>query len=328
MQNCLRYDRKLRRLPQKSRRVGETHPTLWHPVGIYNTLIRGLIRSCQTTALVLLLAGCSGIQLAYNNLDWLLAHRLASYMPLNDQQDSQLDNHIKQFLQWHCTTQVGAYAQLLREVNGRFQSSNLTRAEVAAFNTRIEQVWMNIMQQAGPPIAGILVTANETQVQKLFKGFEKRNAEWLQEFEDDSPEVLRRNYQKRMDKELRRWFGKLDKQQRQTLTAWSGQFQPLGLEGLETRRRWQTRLQKLMPSRTRPDEFRREFAKLLANPGELRTALYLQRSHNNRTATIDMLYSIISQLSDKQKQHLQKKVNAVAGDFDNLVCRSETETSS
>lgn len=289
---------------------------------------RALLRFCQFAVLALLLAACSRIQLAYNNLDWLLTHHLATYMPLSDDQDSLLEVRVNHFLHWHCSTQISAYAHLLREANSRFQSGDLSRAELENFNQRIEKAWADILQQAGPSIADILVTADESQVQTLFKGFDTRNAKWLKKFEGHSAEDLRRDYQARMGKELRRWFGKLDKQQRQILAAWSEQFQPLGLQGLEIRQRWQSRLQTLMNSRDDHDAFRREFARLLSNPGELHTPSYLQRTQHNRAVTIDMLYAVIRQLSDKQKQHLQHQVNSITEDFDSLACRGETMAAS
>ena len=109
-----------------------------------------LWRTCPAAVLIVtvLLSACSRIQLAYNNLDWLLPHYLASYMPLSDDQDSLLETRVNHFLHWHCSTQVGTYAQLLREANDRFQSGTLTRSELEQFNKRVEQAWAGIMHQA------------------------------------------------------------------------------------------------------------------------------------------------------------------------------------
>jgi Family of unknown function (DUF6279) len=279
-----------------------------------------LLQLCQAIFLTLLLAACSRIQLAYNNLDWLLPHYLSSYMPLSDEQDSLLEARVNHFLHWHCSTQMDSYAQLLREAGSRFQSGSLSRDELAAFNNRVEQAWSGILDQAGPAIADILVTADTAQVKALFDGFDARNREWLEDFEAQSEESLRRGYRDRMGKELNRWFGTLDRRQQQLLAGWSEQFQPLGLEGLKVRQRWQARFHELMERRDEREYFHSAFAELLNHPDTLRTPLYRQRLAHNRTVTIDMLYAVIQQLSDKQKRHLQRQVNAVAGDFNSLAC--------
>jgi hypothetical protein len=280
-----------------------------------------LLRIFLTLLLVLLLSACSRIQLAYNNLDWLLPHYLGSYMPLSDNQDSLLEAGVDNFLQWHCSTQVSSYAQLLREVDRRFRSDDLNRAELATFNDRVQQAWATILQQGSPALGVILLTADETQTRELFEGFEERNSEWLEEFEAMSSEELRDDYRERMSKELQRWFGELDEQQEQTLIVWSRQFQPLGLQGLEVRRRWQLHLQAIMENaRNDPEAFQRELAALLTNPGTLRPPLYQQRLDHNRDVTIDMVYRIVQQLSDTQKHHLKRQVKTVAGDFDDLAC--------
>jgi hypothetical protein len=294
-----------RRNPFRTGHIGRTIP---------------LLRICQAALLALLLSACSRIQLAYNNLDWLLPHYLGSYMPLSDDQDGVLEARVENFLHWHCSTQVSGYAQLLREADNRFRSGNLTRTELETFNSRIQQAWTGILHQGGPAIAEILLTADETQVRELFEGFEKRNKEWLEDFEDTSDDELREDYRERMGKELQRWFGKLDRGQEQVLAGWSRQFQPLGLEGLAVRQRWQSRLREIMNTRANPETFQREFAELMTNPAALRTAAYQQRIDHNREATIDMLYSVIRQLSDTQKRHLQQQVDTVAGDFDKLTC--------
>lgn len=288
--------------------------------------LSGAMLCLLIAALTLLLVSCSRIQLAYTNLDWLMSRKLASYMPLSDTQNKLLKTNVKHFLDWHCSTQLRRYSQLLHEANSRFQSNNLTRDELLAFNKRIEQGWTSILQQAAPLLADILLTADDDQTQKLFKGFEKRNSKWQKEFDSKTPKEHSHDYYKRMHKELRRWFGKLGKQQRQTLTEWSRQFKPLGHEGLTMRQRWQDYLRKIMSNRDDPDAFRRAFASLLDSPEELRTRGYLQRTQANHAVTIDMLYAIIRRLDAKQKQHLRNKVRAVAGDFDELACSGDTRT--
>ncbi|MCG7983205.1 MAG: MICOS complex subunit MIC60 [Candidatus Thiodiazotropha lotti] len=282
-----------------------------------------LLRIFLTLLLALLLSACSRIQLAYNNLDWLLPHYLGSYMPLSDNQDSLLEAGVENFLHWHCSTQVASYAQLLRDVDRRFRSANLTRTELATFNDRVEQAWTGILQQGSPALGDILLTADETQTRELFEGFEQRNSEWLEEFQNTSDEELRDDYRERMSKELQRWFGELDERQEQILVVWSRQFQPLGLQGLEVRRRWQLRLREIVNARNDREAFQHEFAELLTNPRTLRTPLYQQRLDHNRDVTIDMLYRIVQQLSDAQKHHLKRQVKAVAGDFDGLACSGE-----
>ncbi|MET0029171.1 MAG: DUF6279 family lipoprotein [Candidatus Thiodiazotropha sp.] len=280
-------------------------------------------RIFQTLLLVLLLSACSRIQLAYNNLDWLLPQYLGSYMPLSDDQDSMLDARVEYFLRWHCSTQVTDYAQLFRDVDRRFRSGDLTRSELETFNDRVQQAWAGILQQGSPAIGDILLTADDTQIKELFDGFEKTNREWLEEFEATSDEALRDDYRERMDEELQRWFGKLNEGQEQILVVWSREFQPLGLEGLDMRRRWQSRLREIVNDRDDPEVFQRELAELLTNPRTLRTPDYQKRLDHNRDVSIDMIYGIVQQLSDEQKRQLKRQVEAVAGDFEDLACSVE-----
>src|SRR6218665_176413 len=53
-----------------------------------------------------LLTACSRLDLAYRNLDWLLAWRIDSYLDLDAEQKAWLKPRISQHLAWHCSTQL------------------------------------------------------------------------------------------------------------------------------------------------------------------------------------------------------------------------------
>jgi len=281
-----------------------------------------------TVFLTTLLAGCSRIQLVYNQLDWLLPYYLETYTELSDQQSSYLEQQVEQLLAWHCSTQVGAYAELLRTASTDFSNNRMTVETLADYSNRVEQFWKDILLQASPAIAGLLQDADEAQLRELFDSFQERNQEWLAEYNDTTQEELHKDYKQRMQRELERWFGPLRPAQQQVVLEWADRFRPLGLEGLQARKAWQSRLQELVSHRDDRAAFQAGIHELISDPETYRPAAYQKRLDYNREQTIRLVARIGSQLDAAQRNHLERQAESVARDFDTLSCRDDKLTAS
>ncbi|MBL4583483.1 MAG: hypothetical protein JKX83_02595 [Pseudomonadales bacterium] len=117
-------------------------------------------------ALCLLLNGCSGFQFLYNQLDWLALNQANHYLNLNDQQQQQLEKEIAQLLHWHRTTQLIKYTQLLNETAVRAQKP-LTEADFGWAETQMGVLYVELMEPAIAPIAKVLSTLDDEQIQYL-----------------------------------------------------------------------------------------------------------------------------------------------------------------
>lgn len=274
-------------------------------------------------ALVWLVSGCSRIQFVYNQLDWVIPVYLESYMELSDAQSTYLKEHVKNFLSWHCSTQLTAYAGLIRDAAGKIQTGHIERAQIEYYNQRIEQFWISIVKQASPAIAEVLSNSSDTQIEELFKDFDKGNREWLDKFREQTAEELRNDYDERMTTELERWFGPLNRIQQQAVAAWSYNFSPLGMEGLATRVQWQSRLRTLLDQRKDQPYFNAAFDELVVNGKMPHSSAYQKKMDNNREVTIDLLYLIMNNTSETQRQHQENTAESIARDIDKLVCSAD-----
>ena len=276
-----------------------------------------------SAALVWLLSGCSRIQFVYNQLDWVIPIYLESYMELSDAQSTYLKEHVKSFLSWHCSTQLTAYASLIRDAAGKIQTGHIERNQIEYYNQRIEQFWLSIVKQASPAIAEVLSNSSDTQIEELFKDFDKGNREWLGKFREQTTEELRNDYYERMTTELERWFGPLNRIQQQAVAAWSYNFSPLGMEGLATRVQWQSRLRTLLDKRKEQPYFNAAFDELAVNGDLPHSPAYQKKMDNNREVTIDLLYLVMNNTSETQRQHQENRAESIARDIDKLVCSAD-----
>lgn len=284
---------------------------------------RTVKRSLQVTVLVALLAGCNRVQLVYSQLDWLIPYYLGTYVELSEQQRPLFDKRVAAFLKWHCGTQLTGYADLLRTADADFQAGTMTRARVEAYGSRLESFWLEIMREASPAMAEMLLSASDAQIDDLFAVFKERNEAWLAAFEKETDEERRKVYRERVTEELERWFGPLGKAQQRAVLEWSERFQTPGLEGLRTRQRWQGRLRELVDHRDDQAAFYKGIDELLTNPGALRSQAIRDLYANNRRTIIELLYEIGNHLSEEQRRHLANETSSIAGDLEELACAAE-----
>jgi polyhydroxyalkanoate synthesis regulator protein len=276
-----------------------------------------------SAALVWLLSGCSRIQFVYNQMDWVIPIYLESYMELSDAQSTYLKEHVKSFMAWHCSTQLTAYASLIRDAAGKIQTGHIERAQIEYYSQRIEQFWLSIVKQGSPAIAEVLSNSSDTQIEELFKDFDKGNREWLDKFREQTAEELRSDYNERMTTELERWFGPLNRIQQQAVAAWSYNFSPLGMEGLATRVQWQSRLRTLLDKRKDLPYFNAAFDELVINGNMPNSSAYQKKLDHNREVTIDLIYRVMNNTSETQRQHQENTAESIARDIDKLVCSAD-----
>ena len=127
--------------------------------------------------LSLLFAGCSRVQFAYNQLDWLIPYYVDTQIELTDSQEDYLQQRVDALLDWHCSTHLEAYADLLRSANTDFQNGTMSEQKLRHFFSRVELYWKEIKRQANPAIAHLLLTASDSQVEELFNNLTNKDIE-------------------------------------------------------------------------------------------------------------------------------------------------------
>lgn len=266
------------------------------------------------------LYACSRVQLAYNQLDWLIPYYINGYVELTDNQDNYLNEQVNALLNWHCSEHLASYAQLLRDANQRFQSGTITTEQLQNYEAQIDQYWREIMQHISPSLIQLFHGITDEQVIGLRERFAADNRNWQEAFNEMTAEEIQDENLEIMQGELERWFDELNEQQLKLVYSWSREFETLGLEGLHTRERWQRRLLSLLESRQDLEQLSEGVRVLFVTPKKLRSVKYLERTQNNKKVTFQLIYRISKSLSREQLQYLDSMMTTVAGDFDSLAC--------
>jgi len=182
------------------------------------------------------------------------------------------------------------------------------------------KLWKDLMQQIGPDIADILITASDEQIAELFDNLAEQNQEFREEYIDLSIEKLTENRQKRMIKRLKYWISNLTSEQKSAISAWSKQIVPLSEDWLQNREILQAEARQLLSRRSSSPNFRAELLKFIVNPESLRTPAYQAKIEANIETTIHLIIQLDRLLTPGQHTRLLKRIESLAEDFDKLSC--------
>jgi len=275
--------------------------------------------------LAIVLAGC-GPRLLYSHLDWLIPWYVSDYISLDSDQKNMLEKRLLKLLDWHCRTQLPAYATTLRALGRDLANSSepVDAATLKTYNTRLMALWKALLQKIGPDITAILATATDAQIDELFHNLDKQNQKFKKEYVDLPYDELIQNRAERMVKRTKYWISKLNPEQKQAVSDWSLQLTPIAVDWIQNRERIQSEARRLLGQRRDNPEFRTAIQKLILHPENVRSAEYQRKIDINTTATIKLLAQLIQLLTEKQRSYLLDRIESLSADFDTLSCDPET----
>lgn len=126
-----------------------------------------IARNTATLVVIsLLLGSCSTFQFLYNQLDWILLNRADHYVDLNSSQRAALENDVAALQEWHRNTQLTRYVALLEELSIRTQKP-LTDTDFIWMEEEMRALYFPLMERAIPPIARLLSTLDDEQIEYL-----------------------------------------------------------------------------------------------------------------------------------------------------------------
>jgi hypothetical protein len=280
-----------------------------------------MIKRTAIFLLVVVLAGC-GPRLVYPHLGWLVPWYVSDFISLDSDQKTMLEARLSRLLDWHCRTQLPAYAATLRSL-GRDLADNsqpVTAATLQAYNTRLIELWKELLRQIGPDITAILATSTDAQIDELFVNLEKQNQEFHKEYIDQPPDMIFQNREDRMAKRTRYWISKLNSEQARVLADWNSQLEPIAVEWLQNRQVIQAEARRLLARRHDDPGFQAAMQALIINPENRRSQEYQHKIDVNTAVTINYIVKLDRLLTPDQRSHLLDRIDSLAADFDALSC--------
>jgi hypothetical protein len=270
-------------------------------------------------ALVLSLAfGVSGCaRLVYDRLDTLAGWYLEDLVTLDDVQRADLHAWLDSTLQWHRKSELERYAQFLREF-AQAAGQPLGREGFARAEERIEAFGQDLVAQASPEAARLLLTLSPEQVDELVAGLEeksrKRSKEHREAIDDGT---WHRKRTTEMQRQVKKWTGSVTAGQKKLLKQAAGGFEPTSAEWLDSQHRWWMAMREALAQPRTPASSDRVLS-LLQAPDHEWSAEYVAKSERNRERVLAMLESLDASLTPAQRERLQRELRQLAGQFEAL----------
>ena len=162
---------------------------------------------------MLALAACSSLQLAYNHGDTLLYWWLDGYVDLDSDQKPWVRQDIDQFFAWHRKTQLRDYAQVLQTARRQLQGTP-TEADLLADYDDIRERTQVMLLKALPQLAELARSLRPEQIAQMEKKFASNNDTFRHKnMKGDREHQLAFRYDKAMD-QFELWFGNFSREQK------------------------------------------------------------------------------------------------------------------
>ncbi|WP_326534026.1 DUF6279 family lipoprotein [Pseudorhodoferax sp.] len=272
-----------------------------------------------------LLAACSSVRLAYNNVPTFGTWWLNSYLDFDGSQSAKLRDDLGSLQQWHRSTQLPEMATLLQRGQSLAAQEHVDAAQVCALVEDVQRQLADIGTHSETSAAQLVRSLTPAQLQHLEAKYAKSNEEFRKEWLDLSPAKLR---DKRYDKALERAehvYGRLDTEQRALVRRQvdSSTFDPQRLQAERLRRQQDTlqTLRSVAGEQATPEQAERAlrglFARYRQSPQPDFRA-YAQRQIDEGCAGVALLHD---SATAAQRENAVKRLQAYEKDFRALAAQ-------
>ena len=271
---------------------------------------------------LLLLSGCSS-KFAYNNLDWLVYWYVDDYIELTDDQEDAFDVKVARWLKWHRGEELQQYALHLEQIKLLAATPDLTPQQIVDEFAQGRAHWERLRSELSPGLAQMATSLSDDQVIYFFAQLEKENKEEeeerLEELEEKSEQEILDDRVERVTEQVEEFVGKTTSAQRQLFREYAPQFQSTYDYWLSYRRDVQQRARELFATRETNPNFVEELTALINNPDVYRSEEHNRLADENSLLYATMLVELQSMLTAKQKRRLNKEVDAIIDDLEDLM---------
>jgi len=286
-------------------------PAIAKPVlGRLTRLVQGLL----LTTSILLLSGCS-TQFFYNQLDWVLPWYLEDYVSFKEAQTQTLDSQVAQFLSWHRTQQLPAYADFLGQVNQSIppRSPQAVNQWLLQIESKINTLYQGVGQYLGP----LAQTLTPAQQKELINNLTEKTQTYAQAYVNIGQAQARTMGTERMLELFGDWLGELTPKQTTQIKTFAQSTHWLSPELLYARQQWLQALEKAFNS---PKPLQAADIQALFKDRKTFWRAQLKTQYKaNRTQLAHLIFQILDQATSQQIEHLKNRIASYRQDFIDLA---------
>ena len=284
-------------------------------------------RYAVLAVMLVIVAGCSGLRLAYNNGDTVLYWWLNAYVDLDRDQKGWVRDDIGKLFDWHRNTQLKDYVEILRTGQKQLQG-NITQADLMADYSEIKQRTQALLLKATPELADLARSLKPEQITQMEKKFKSNNEDYRKKYLSGDQEKRQKLRYKKAMEQFELWFGSFSSEQ-EAIIRKASDARPLNNEiWLDERMRRQQNVLTLV-KKVHQEKLGKEAAAALITT--LIKDSFERLEHSERKAFFDayesstaqMILTVIKIATPAQKAHAVKRMQGWIDDFNSLATQAK-----
>lgn len=268
------------------------------------------------------LVGCSRINLAYRNLDLLIAWSLDDYLDMNRSQQTRLREQLREHIAWHCRTRLPVDLDALQRMQHQIRQGALDEQAVREHYGDIKQAVQAVAAEVTPTTVQLLRELDDRQVRQLTEALAQDQQEHQEKYLAVPLSQQIRERAERMTKRIEQSTGTLNAAQHQRILAWAHALGGQNRLWLENRQQWQNALIEALTERHEGD-FEKRIAHLLQARESMGTDAYRTTLARNEGATIRLISEVYALSDANQRKKLDNRLQRLRKDLGSLDCLPE-----
>lgn len=284
-------------------------------------------RACTIIGLLTLgltLTGCGSVRLAYNNAPDLSYWWLDGFLDFDSPQSVRLRNDLSALQAWHRKEELPAVAEMLKNLQAAAPQP-VEAEQVCQLSRHLEGRIQAALDKAAPTAIALAPTLSKEQLDHLVTAWDKRNAQWREEWLEGTPQERLSRRMKTAIERTEGFYGKLTDSQK-TLLRSKLEIAPFdaATQYKEVLRRQKDILQTLRALKagaSSETQVQAEIRGLLARSMQSPDAAYVQYTERVRNHMCASVAELHNNTSAAQRTTLQKTLQDYEADVRTLMQR-------
>lgn len=268
--------------------------------------------------LILLLASCAAMQVAYNNSGLLVRMWVKDHFDLQAAQKTEFNSRFANVQNWHRKHELRVYEKIVRQAESHL-SKGVTAEDIHWAIESVRERYKVLARKVAEEIAPILLTLTPAQIKHLEEQFEKDNQKYIKKNNlNASTEKQISEKVKWMKKEFEKWIGNLSSEQEDMIEKAVRESPSLGSLKLAERKKNQHDFVALLHAHHDKHSLQPALQDFLENIENRRSPAFANAIRKTEVRITQLIVQIDKSLSPGQRAFASRKLLKLAQDFHEL----------
>jgi len=178
--------------------------------------------------------------------------------------------------------------------------------------------YQRVVTKALTVAAPLIANLEDEQINDMFDGINEEDEDFKEYVADTNQQQRIKKRRKSVEKNFRKWIGKLSKKQKKLIDSWSKESETTLEYRLEYAKKSRQTYKNVLANRANQQATIKQITELTNKPELLRTKDYSDTINRNDRRFRKLMIDTINTLSKKQHARLRKKILSYAEDFSSL----------